>query len=177
MDWKLHAPFTFFDLETTGLSPKKNRIIELAAIRLERDASRREFSTLINPGISIPPEAMAIHGISDEMVKDAPSFADAGKVFLEFSFGSVLVAHNASFDLAFLQESLFRDNMCLCEEKTIDSIKIFKRIFPGLPSYSLSFLRSYFGINPRSGRAHRALADVEVLVQIFLLAAGKLPEE
>lgn len=92
----------YYDTETTGVRPDKDRIIEIAAFDPVQD---RTFHSLINPGCPIPPEASAIHNISDEMVKDAPTFAEVGKLFVEFcSEEVVLIAHNNdSFDKPFLE--------------------------------------------------------------------------
>jgi DNA polymerase III epsilon subunit family exonuclease len=169
--WHELGPFTIFDTETTGLSPKKNRLVEIAAIRVECDGSQKRYQSLINPECPIPFRATSVHHISDDDVSDAPTFFEVGKEFLEFAEDSTLVAHNAKFDLAFLQESLSRYYLPLWEGKTMDSIPVIKSAFPGLPSYSLQNLRVHFGLGSGfDGPAHRAFADVEWTIEIFAMA-------
>ncbi len=169
--WHELGPFTIFDTETTGMSAQRDRIVEIAAIRIELDGSQDRFQTLINPERSIPPRVSSIHHIKDENVIDSPLFSSAGKEFIDFAEGSTLVAHNARFDLAFLQESLNRDMLPLWNGKTMDSITVIKSAFPGLPSYSLQNLRSRFGLGTGfDGPAHRAFADVEWTLEIFAMA-------
>ena len=169
--WYELGPFTIFDIETTGLSPKNNRIVEIAAVRIEFNGEQERFQSLVNPECFIPRHAEAVHHISNEDVKDMPTFEEVGQEFLAFAAGSTLVAHNAKFDLAFLQESLARYNLPLWNNKTMDSIPIIKCAFPGLPSYSLQNLRSQFSLGAGfDGPAHRAFADVVWTLEIFSMA-------
>ena len=82
MNWHDSGPFTVFDLETTGLSPVRDRIIEIGAVRVEIDGSVSRFQTLVNPGVPIPPRLTALTGIDDDMVADAPRFREAGFRFI-----------------------------------------------------------------------------------------------
>ena len=84
LKWHELGPFTIFDLETTGLIPIRDRIVEIGAVRIEQDGTWSRFTTLVNPGIAIPVRAQSVHGISDEMVAGAPSFKDAAYQFLSF---------------------------------------------------------------------------------------------
>jgi DNA polymerase III epsilon subunit family exonuclease len=121
--------------------------------------------------MKIPFYARKVHGISDEDVADAPSFSEVGIQFLDFAAGSTLVAHNAKFDLSFLQESLARSGRRPWSGKTMDSIPIIKNAYPGLPSYSLQNLRATFNLGDETdGPAHRAFADVEWTLEIFEMA-------
>ena len=169
--WHELGPFTIFDTETTGMSAQRDRIVEIAAIRIELDGTQDRFQTLVNPEKRIPPQVTSIHNIKDEDVADAPIFGKAGKDFIDFAEDSTLVAHNARFDLAFLQESLNRYMLPLWDGKTMDSIPVIKSAFPGLPSYSLQNLRVRFGLGTGfDGPAHRAFADVEWTLEIFAMA-------
>jgi DNA polymerase III epsilon subunit family exonuclease len=172
--WHDYGPFTIFDIETTGMSPVYDRIVEIAAIKVELDGTQKRFHSLVNPECFISKKLTRIHGITNEMVAGAPCFRNIGEDFLEFSEASTLVAHNARFDLGFLQESLNRDGIELWKGKTLDSIPLIKQAYPGLPSYSLSALRHIFGLNYNGGPAHRAFADVEWTLEIFSLAMKKL---
>lgn len=155
----------YFDTETTGTSPKSDRIIELAAY----DATTgKSFERLINPGITIPPETIMIHQITDAMVKDEPNFGVVARAFVEFCEGDVvLIAHNAdSFDTPFLKNEFARNNLQVPEEWIfLDSLKWARRYRKDLPRHSLQFLRQTYGI--AANQAHRALNDVMVLYDVF----------
>ncbi len=162
MKWFELGPFTVFDVETTGMSPLSDRVVEIAARRIELDGSESIFHTLVNPRRAIPERVSAIHHITDEMVTGAPVFSNAALAFLEFAAGSTLVAHNARFDLAFLQEGLARCGLPLWKGKTLDSLRLVRRCYPGLPSYRLQQLRITLRLDddPNNAQAHRAGADV-----------------
>ena len=161
MIWHELGPFTVFDVETTGMSPVYDRIVEIAALRIDTDGSQSRYSTLVNPGRRIPYAATRVHHITDEMVIDAPGFNIVGQEFADFAAGSTLVAHNARFDLSFLQESLVRSGLAPWEGKTLDTLKLVRSTHPGLPSYKLQDLRITMDLAFSSGTAHRAGSDVE----------------
>lgn len=154
----------FYDTETTGVKADKDRIIEIAA---HDPILNRSFEKLINPGCAIPPEATAIHKITDAMVADAPSFAQIGSEFIEFCSGEVvLIAHNNdNFDLPFLRQEFNRHNLIMPDWKFFDTLKWARRYRPDLPRHTLQFLREMYGIT--ANNAHRALDDVIVLHQVF----------
>jgi len=175
MNWYEKGPFVIFDLETTGFSPVKEAIVEIAAIRIETDGNLRYLDSMVNPEKKIPPHASRIHGIHQKDVEKAPSFKDVGTKFLNFSEASTLVAHNAKFDLSFLQESLNKYNLPLWRGNTMDSIPIIKLAFPELPNYNLQFLRKYFDLVKKTDdQAHRALADAKWTLEIFAMAMQRL---
>ncbi len=169
MEWYEYGPFTVFDVETTGMSPVHHRIVELAAARIERDGTVTRFETLINPRCMIPSSVIAIHHITDEMVADAPAFHDISHKFMDMARESTLVAHNARFDLSFLQESLARSGQELWKGKTMDLLRLVRSTHKGLPSYSLQNLRRSFQLADtfENMAAHRAAADVEWELQIL----------
>lgn len=154
----------FYDTETTGVKPDRDRIIEIAAYDPERD---RTFQSLINPECPIPPEASAIHNITDEMVQEAPIFAKVAADFIQFcSDDVVLIAHNNdAFDKPFLEYEFQRHEIHLPEWAYIDSLKFSRKYRPDLPRHSLQHLREYHGI--QANNAHRALDDVIILQQVF----------
>jgi DNA polymerase-3 subunit epsilon len=162
----------FYDTETTGIRPDKDRIIEIAAFD---PAKNRTFEMLVNPGCLIPPDATAIHQITNEMVKDAPSFAEAGQKFMEFCSGEViLIAHNNdTFDALFLKHELTRHNLPMPAWPFLDSLKWSRRYRPDLPRHSLQFLRETYKIP--ANNAHRALDDVIILHQVFSQMTDDLP--
>ena len=165
----LTGPYTVFDVETTGMSPVHNRIIEIGAVRIEHDGSLSHYETLIHPECSIPYQITRLTGITNEMVANAPTFQEAANEFLQFIEGSKLVAHNARFDLAFLMESLGRTpGVPLWTNGAYDTLSLSKKAYPGLPSYSLKSLRQALQLgNEIDGSAHRALYDAEITMELF----------
>jgi len=170
-DWVKLGPFTVFDVETTGMSPVNDRIVQIAAVRVDCDGFISRFQSFVNPGRLIPAGVVAVHHIDNDMVAGAPYFNKVGRDFLEFAQNSTLVAHNARFDLAFLQESLNRTGLPLWKGKTLDTLRLLKTTHPGLPSYKLQSLRVIFQLNSNdSMQAHRADADVEWTMQLLEIA-------
>lgn len=162
----------YYDTETTGIRTDKDRIIEIAAYD---PVLNRTFERFVNPGCPIPPDATAIHHITNEMVADAPSFAQIGAEFAEFCSGEVvLIAHNNdSFDLPMLRCEFERHSLPLPPWKFLDSLKWARRYRPDLPKHPLQFLREIYGIP--ANNAHRALDDVMVLHQVFSMMIDDLP--
>ena len=171
MKWFELGPFTVFDVETTGMSPANDRIVQIGAVRIDKDGFVSRFQSLINPGRHIPTGVVCVHHITDEMVAKSPTFSRIGREFLEFAKDSTLVAHNARFDLGFLQESLARTGLPLWKGRTLDTLRLIKTTHPGLPSYTLQSLRAIFQLeSDDSMQAHRADADVEWTMQILEIA-------
>lgn len=161
----------YFDTETTGLDVTKERIIEIAAYD---PVENRSFVSFVNPGFSIPPEVIQISHITDDMVKDAPSFAQVGKDFWEFCQGDVvLIAHNGErFDKPLLMNECARHHIPFPPVAFIDTLHWVKKFRPDLPKYSLQYLREVYEIPPN--QAHRALDDVMVLHTLFSRMIGNL---
>lgn len=158
-----HRPI-YFDTETTGIKMDRDRIIEIAAYDPVRDET---FVSFVNPGVAIPPEATAIHHITDDMVADAPSFKEVGESFCQFCEGDVaLIAHNGDgFDIPFLRFEFERHEVEMPKWKSVDSLKWARKYRPDLPRHTLQHLREVYGIP--ANQAHRALDDVVVLYRIF----------
>jgi len=167
----MNKRFIFFDTETTGVKADKDRIIEIAAY----DAlNEKSFSSLINPKCDIPKEATNIHNITNEMVKDAPTFEKVGQDFIDFcSEGAILVAHNNdSFDRPFLENEMKRSNLEIPAWDYLDSLKWSRKYRYDLPRHALQFLREVYEIE--ANQAHRALDDVIVLHKVFMKMIGDL---
>ncbi|MCI1272863.1 MAG: 3'-5' exonuclease [Clostridiaceae bacterium] len=145
------------DTETTGLDFKKERMVEFAAVRLENGKIKDEFQTLINPEQHIRKSSIAIHGITEEMVKDAPTEAEAMPKILEFMGDYPMVAHNAIFDYSFINEASIRTTGCEIQNPRIDSQQMFKEIYPDLDSHGLDALTKKFKVELTNH--HRAMAD------------------
>ncbi len=164
--------FIYYDTETTGIRPDKDKITEIAAYDVERDLS---FNELVNPGMPIPLESSQITGITDDMVKDKPLFAEVGARFLEFCEGDVvLIAHNNdAFDIKFLQNEFAFANIPFPEFKYIDTLKWARKYRSDLPRHALQYLREVYGLE--ANNAHRALDDVIMLKNLFTLMTDDLP--
>ena len=145
------------DTETTGLDYKKERMVEFAAVRLENGKIKESFQTLINPEQHIRNSSIAIHGITEEMVADAPTEAEAMPKILEFMGDHPFVAHNAVFDYSFLNEASIRTVGRELTNQRIDSQQMFKEVFPELDSHGLEPLTNKFNVELTNH--HRAMAD------------------
>jgi DNA polymerase-3 subunit epsilon len=162
----------YYDTETTGVKPDRDRITEIAAFDPVRNLS---FCKLVNPEVPIPQECVQITGITDEMVKDQPNFAVIGKEFFDFCSGDViLIAHNNdTFDKHFLIHESKRAGLILPNFTYIDTLKWARKYRPDLPKHPLQYLREIYGIE--ANQAHRALDDVMVLYKIFSQMIDDLP--
>jgi len=167
--------FVAFDTETTGLWAPSNRIVELGAVKFSLiDGELESFQSLVNPEREMPPEVIGVHGITDEMVADAPKIGSILEQFIEFCGDeSILVAHNAPFDIAFVGCELERVGLQFGENLIIDTVEIFRTLFPGLPSYSLLSLSKQFEI--AVSQTHRALDDARLVAGLIKHAAPKFP--
>lgn len=164
----------YYDTETTGVKNDVDRIIEIAAYDPENDLTFCEF---VNPGIPIPEDSTAIHGITDDMVSKAGSFQEVGTAFISFcGEGSCLVAHNNdAFDRHFIANEAKRAGLELPDFPMIDSLKWARKYRPDLPRHSLQYLRQVFCIE--SNQAHRALDDVIILHKVFSILIDDLDTE
>jgi len=159
------VPFAFLDVETTGLDPSQgDRVCEIAVLKTVNGSVVGEFTTLVNPGRSIPQSAVSVHGITDIMVRRSPFFRDIAKDLLAVIKDSVIVAHNAKFDLGFLNVELGNLRIALPESNVIDTLGIARRYYT-FPSNSLGQIAKYIGLPAESG--HRALADVMTTRDVF----------
>ncbi len=149
--------FVVFDTETTGLSPGKDRIVEIGAIKIRNGTIIEERDWLINPGQPIPARVTKIHGITDEMVKDKPSFAAVYPDFQAFVGDAILIAHNARFDVAMVKEEVERNNLSHPGNVVIDSLKLFRTWYPEAETHKLSDLAAHVGIT--GDGFHRGDAD------------------
>lgn len=166
--------FVAFDLETTGLKPVADRIVEIGAVKFTSRGVVDSFQTLVDPQMPISPAAARVNGISDAMVKGQPLIADVLPGFLDFIKGTVLVAHHAPFDVGFVSYDLFRLNLNATEKAVLDTCSMSRRVFKRLPSYSLVNLSAHFSL--KSERFHRALEDADACRQLFLKNVEALPQ-
>jgi DNA polymerase-3 subunit epsilon len=165
-----------FDTETTGLDSREERIIELGGIELvNRFPTGRVFHKYINPqGRAIHPDAQAIHGISAADLADKPSFPEIAEEWFGFIEGANLVAHNANFDIAFVNAEFARLNMAAIEpSRVVDTLQLARRKHPMGPN-SLDALCRRYGIDNSRRTKHGALLDSELLAEVYIeLIGGK----
>lgn len=156
--------FVAVDLETTGLNPYRERIIEIAAVRHVEGKETDSFRTFVNPGRPIPDTIVELTGIDDGMVTGAPGEEEALSRFLEFAKESVLLGHNLIFDYGFLKCAMARLGREY-ERKGIDTLELARKYLPELPSRSLGALCLHYRID--SGSAHRALYDARSAAGLY----------
>ena len=159
------------DLETTGLSPSHNRITEIALIELSSNGEYEEWSSLVNPNVEISSKIEGLTGITNDMVRSAPSFASIAESLYARLAGKKLVAHNAAFDYVFLQAEFERVGIQF-ETNTMCTVKLSKALFPQHRTHSLDALIERHSL-PVEGR-HRALTDARIVFH-FLRAVEALP--
>lgn len=156
--------YVCLDLETTGLAPKTDRIIEIGAVKIKDGAVMGEYSTLVNPRTEIPIRITELTGITKDMVEGMPCAEEAVKGFLDFCGELPLLGHNLLFDYSFIKHSAV--NMGLnFEKKGADTLKLARTLLPDLPSRSLQSLRLYYGIPQED--AHRALEDARTTWKLY----------
>ncbi|MDR0720448.1 MAG: 3'-5' exonuclease [Treponema sp.] len=179
------ALFTAFDLETTGLDPQKDKIVEIGAVKFDRLGITARFSALVNPGIPIAPEASKVNHITDAMLIGEPAIEETLPGFIRFIGDSMLIAHNATFDCGFINAELKR--LCggqgllaetpwvppyqrLPESRVIDTLTMSRDLDPSRQTHKLQDLAA--GYNIPSAAAHRAEDDARVCMEIFIRLLG-----
>lgn len=165
--------FVVFDLETTGVRTPMARITEIGAYRVRRGEVTEKFETLVNPETPIPPFIVQLTGISDDMVRAAPLFADVADDFLDFIGDSVLVAHNSGFDMRFLNCEIGRvfngyrlANPCLC------TVLLSRKLLPDIANHKLKTVAEHYSIDLTNH--HRAAADAYATAHVFVNLLTKM---
>ena len=170
----LDGTFICFDIETTGLSARKDKITEIGAVKVTDGKVVDTFSTFANPEMPIPSKITQLTGITDAMVKDAPSQSEAVKAFLDFADGNILVAHNAPFDTGFIRVAC--ENMGVEYNYTsIDTVAICRSILSDIKNVKLDTVAKYMRLG--NFNHHRATDDAEMLANIFTELCRRLKEE
>ncbi len=163
------------DTETTGLDPRKgDRLIEIGCVELvNRIPSGREFHRFINPERDVPAEAQAVHGISTAFLLDKPLFSAVAQEFLEFVGEDVLVIHNATFDMGFLNHELGRlGKGAIPMTRVVDTLQLARRKHPAGPN-SLDALCKRYGIDNSKRIKHGALMDSLLLAEVYIELLGE----
>ncbi len=169
------AVFTAFDTETTGTKPQEERVVEIGCVKFDKRGVIARYNVLINPEKPMPAEAFAVNQISDEMLADKPKFAEVLPDFLNFTRNTILVAHNASFDIDFINAELNRCGLTKLTNKSFDTLKFAREIYSGFNSYALQNLAVQFGI--QAINAHRAEDDARVCMEFFNIAVNHFFEQ
>lgn len=166
--------FAFLDIETTGLSASKGgKICEVAVSRRRGDSDLGHFQTLVHPGCVIPEEVIRIHGITNEMVAGSPRFPGIAPRLLSLISDSVVVCHNAGFDIGFLEHEFSVTGLRFPPVHVIDTLKIARK-YGRFASNRLGFIASELGISTEGW--HRALNDVKMMEKVFAHFLGKFSE-
>ncbi len=155
--------FVAIDVETTGLSPFNNELIEISAIKYNKNKKIDTFSTLIKPKIKIPYYITKITGITNEMVQNAPQIEKVMPELICFIGEHALVAHNANFDYKFIQN--YSGNS-FSKNKVIDTVAIGRKLYPELPNHKLGTIAKHIGITEDG--FHRAEFDCECCAKIYI---------
>jgi len=162
------------DTETTGLDPKAgDRIVEIGCIELiNHIPSGRSFHRYLNPERTMPLEAARVHGLDDAFLKDKPLFATIADELVEFFGDANLIAHNAGFDMGFINAELARlGRTALGDDRVIDTLMLARRKHPGSPA-SLDALMSRYQIDSSRRTLHGALLDAELLAEVYIELIG-----
>jgi DNA polymerase-3 subunit epsilon len=174
MNLKLHKPLCVFDLETTGIQVAKDRIVEISILKVNPDSSRESKTWLVNPEMPIPPETSVIHGITDERVKDAPTFKEIASKVMEMIAGTDLGGFNSNrFDVPLLAEELLRAGLDfdLSKFKLVDAQTIFHKMEPRNLTAAYQFYCKKELVN-----AHSAEADVLATFEVLDAQVGHYDE-
>ncbi len=162
------------DLETTGLNPKLDKIIEIGAVKVKDGNVCEVYETFVNPGRMIPERITEVTGINDDMVKDAPYIEDIISDFIDFSEGLNLIGHNLIFDYSFLKTNAVNNKLSF-EKLGIDTLKIARTHLGGLPSRRLDSLCAHFGISDENH--HRAVNDATATKELYEILCDRFEAE
>ncbi|MBO6218293.1 MAG: 3'-5' exonuclease [Treponema sp.] len=160
------AVFCALDTETTGLKPAEERIIEIGAVKFDKNGELGRFSTLVNPRVLIPHFCQELTGITNKMVFGQKEFKEIADDLLSFLDESIIIAHNAQFDLRFVNAELERINHDSLLNKAIDTLRFSRWAYPDNEHWTLQFLAEQLKIEVKA--AHRAEDDARVCMELFL---------
>ncbi len=170
---KLEDTYVVFDLETTGFSPINHKIIEIGAVKVEQGTITERFSSFVNPEVPIPFKIEELTGIRDDMVLNAPKIEEILPQFLSFCEGSVMVAHNAGFDMSFISKNSERQGLD-CAFTIVDTVALARVLLPQLNRFKLDTVAKALKISLENH--HRAVDDAACTAEIFVKFIGMLNE-
>lgn len=154
-----------FDIETTGLDPMYDEIIEIGAIKIENGKEIETFNTLIKPEYEIDEFITELTGITNEMLKNAPLIDEVLPKFMTFIKDSIILGHNVNFDINFIYDNLINEDMHPITNDFVDTLRLSRRLLPKLKHHRLSDLANYYKIDTTG--SHRSLKDVRITIEIF----------
>ncbi len=166
--------FVALDVETSGLSPARDKIIEIGMAKAEHGNIVSRYSALINPRVVLDPRICELTGITQDMLKDRPVIGDVIGDILDFIGDLPILGHNVIFDYSFIKKAAV-DVRLDFEKQGIDTLKIARRLFPDIPHKGLEYLCGYFHID--MGRAHRAYDDAVSAMQLYCRMSELKPQE
>ncbi len=169
------ASFSIIDIETTGLSPRYNNIIEIGIVKVSGLKIKETYQTMINPGRQIPYYISQFTGITDEDVYNAPFFDDAADEILDFISEDIIGGHNFSFDKSFLKRELLYAGRGILYNRDICTLKLARRMYPDLRSKSLTNMCRHFKLHNEN--SHRALSDAKVTAQLLIRMIEELRDK
>ena len=164
--------FTAFDIETTGLDNRRDHIVEIGAVRFNKDGVIECFATLIDPGVPMPAAASQVNNITDKMLSGQPVIQEAMPAFLDFINGTIVLAHNVPFDCGFINNGLSRlyDDGYVpfpaLPNRVIDTLPMARKLLPGKTHYNLQALSASLGFKAKA--AHRAADDARLCMELFV---------
>lgn len=166
--------FVLLDLETTGLSPKEDKIIEIGAIKYVDGKVVSKFETFVNPARRIPDRIIEVTGITDDMVANAPYIEEVIDELVDFLKGNVIIGHNIVFDYSFVKQNAV-NNKHEFNGTVIDTLKLARKFLPELPKRSLDYLCQHFGIVDENH--HRAVNDAYVAGELYKILCERYEAE
>nr|WP_083180133.1 PolC-type DNA polymerase III [Paenibacillus yonginensis] len=159
------ATYIVFDIETTGLSVTQNKIIEVAAVKMFEGKEIDRYTTFVNPHVRIPYHIQQLTNINDEMVRDAPDAEPVLRKFVEFAGDSILVAHNARFDVGFINAKLKELGLKEMDNPVLDTLELARMLFPSMKNHRLNTLANKYKVSLENH--HRAIDDTLALCEIL----------
>ncbi len=167
--------FVAFDVETTGLSAKNERVVEIGAVKFRGETCIARTNWLINPKRPIPKRVTMVHGITDDMVENSPRARTILVEFKKFIGDAPLIAHNARFDVRFIAQECQKSRITVPQNQVIDSLTLARICFPMSPSHSLESLTTYLNLGTTGH--HRALADSDYVARMMAIIFKKMDQD
>lgn len=161
----LLSDYIVFDIETTGLDSSYDEVIEIGAIKVKNNKTVSKFNSLVKPKNEIDEYITELTGITNEMVKDAPTIEEVLPDFMDYIGNDILIGHNVNFDINFIYDNLYRNKLDVLTNDFIDIMRISRKLLPELPHHRLIDLAKYFKID--STNNHRSLKDCEITMNVY----------
>lgn len=170
MEEKRITTFVCFDIETTGLDPRFNQIIEIGALKVKEGRIIDHFSELVNPGVPLPTTIVKLTGIEDSMLEHADSISGVIRRFLDFTEDYPVMGHNIPFDFSFIKTAAKKEHLSF-DKMGIDTLDLCKKLHPELESRSLASMCNYYEIN--NSHAHRAYDDAKATTLLYVYLCNR----